>query len=536
MKILGITHSCYCWNNAASLIINGRLIAFAEEERFIRKKHAPFIGASRAVEYCLKKGGLKMSDLDFIVVGFNNQACSIDQILELNNYKNKIKTPRIKSFKWNQPFDFYDPRKININHHIAHISSSFYLSGFNESNFISLDRKGESESGLLGYGEGVNLNILHRIKIQESWGCLYEDITQLLGFKKHSQEGKTMGLSGYGRPNFDYFNFINWKAKPIPRIDYEKKQKFLKKIKKRENFEKITRKHKNLAATVQFVLEKAALQMVKYLYQQTGSKNLCLSGGTALNCAMNGKLLSSKYVDNIYIQPASNDAGTALGAAVYLYVKKNNKRPSFDFNHAYWGPEFNNNNIKKAIKKNKVKKYRFSDNIFKKAAEKISHDKIIGWFQGKMEIGPRALGNRSILANPSSGMMRKRISCIKERELWRPFAPSILEEYSLNYVKNYHESPFMNLAFEIKKNKRKDLLAVVHIDNTIRLQTVSKKTNLLYWKLINEFRKITGIPALLNTSFNLANEPIVCSPEDAIKTFYDSDLDYLFIGDYLIEK
>jgi len=536
MKILGITHSCYSWNNAACLLIDGKLVAFAEEERFIRKKHAPYIGACQATKYCLEYAGFSMKDLDYIAVGFDDRYHVINQPIDFNHSKIKRKTYRLKSFKWNQPYDFYDPRVINVNHHIAHISSSFYLSGFNKSNIISLDKAGESESGLIGYGNGINLDIFHRIDHQESWGSLYGDITSLLGFITHSQEGKTMGLSSYGKPHPEEFNFIDWNAKPIPKINYEKKKKFLGTIKKRNGFDKITKKHKDLAATIQFVLEKASLKIIKYLYNKTGSRNLCLSGGIALNCAMNGTLLKSKYVDNIYIQPASNDAGSSLGAAIYIYIKKTNKLPNFIFDHAYWGPEFNNQEIKEAIKKHKVNKYHFSDNIFKETAEKIAQNKIIGWFQGRMEVGPRALGNRSVLANPSSVKIKETVNNVKKRESWRPFAPSILEEHASEYVKNYYKSPFMILAFNIKLKKIKDLAAVTHIDNTVRLQTINKKNNLRYWKLINEFKKITGIPALLNTSYNLVGEPIICNPEDALKTFYNSSMDYLAIGDYLIEK
>ncbi len=537
MNILGITHSCYSANNAACLLINGKLIAFAEEERFIRKKHAPRIGACQATKYCLDQAGITIKDLDYIAVGFDDCPRPFSQILFLNQDKNRKKTLYLRKFKWNQPFSFKDPRVININHHISHLASSFYLSGFKQVNLISLDRRGESESGLLGYGDGLDMRIFHRVNNQETWGGLYEDITGLLGFKKHSQEGKTMGLASYGTPYPERFNFIDWNAKPVPKIDYQKKLAFLSKIKKRNRYDQITQEHKDLAATLQTVLEKAVLQMVKYLYQQTNSKNLCLAGGVALNCAMNGALLNSEYVDNIYIQPASSDAGTALGAATYVYVKKTNQLPKFVFNHAYWGPQFNDQEIEVMIKECKVNKYHQSENIFKEAAEKIAQDKIIGWFQGRMEAGPRALGNRSILANPANPKMKDMINKnVKKREPWRPFAPSILEEDAPDYVENYYPSPFMILAFKAKKDKLKDLIATAHVDETVRLQTVSKKTNSNYWKLINEFKKLTKIPAVLNTSYNLAGEPIVCTPRDALRTFYASGMDCLAIGNYLVEK
>ena len=541
MKVLGITHP-YSYNNAACLIIDGKLIAFAEEERFIRYKHAPHIAASQATQFCLDKAGIKKDDLDYIAVGLDDWYKTILPNLIGQSPKFAISKIRrnirwLRLLRWQQPFDFKDPRVVNVNHHMAHIASSFYLSGFEKSNIISWDGAGESEAGMIGYGEQNKINVLHRITNQGSWGALYEEVTKKLGFRKHSQEGKTMGLASFGRPDPELFDFIDWQARPIPKINWHKRNEFLSKIKGRPRGEEFTQDHKDLAATLQYCLEKAGFMIVDYLYSQTGNKNLCLAGGVALNCAMNGKFLESPQVDNIFIQPASSDAGTALGAAALVYTQKKGCRPDFVFDHAYWGPEFSNQEIEETLKECKVSKYHKSDNIFKETAQKLSENKIVGWFQGRMEIGPRALGCRSILANPSLAKMKDEVNNnVKKRESWRPFAPSVLEEHAKHYVENYHKSPFMILAFKIKPEKKDQLIAATHVDDTVRLQSVSKKTNLPYWNLINEFRKISGVPGLLNTSYNLAGEPVVCTPRDAVRTFYGSGLDCLAIGDYLIEK
>ncbi len=541
MKILGITHP-YSHNNAACLIVDGKLIAFAEEERFVRYKHAPRISAAKATAYCLKEGGLAMKDLDYIAVGLGDWHKAIwpnlkRQSLSFAYAKTKRIIKNIRDLRWYQPYDFRDKRVINVNHHRAHLASSFFLSGIKEANLISLDGAGDAEAGLLGYGRENKIDVFYRVSNQDSWGALYEDITKLVGFKKHSQEGKTMGLASYGKADPSGLPFIDWQAKPFPKIDYRKKKSFLASIKGRRPDEEITQAHKDLAATLQYSLERAVLAMARHLRQKTGSRNLCLAGGVALNCAMNGTLLRSDFIDHLYIQPASSDAGSALGAAVGVYVKKTGYRPNFVFDHAYWGPKFNNREIEEIIKECKASKWHYCENIFKETAEKIAQNKIVGWFQGRMEVGPRALGGRSILANPSLPEMKDMINNnVKKREPWRPFAPSVLEEDATHYVENYCPSPFMILSFKVKPEKTKELVASAHIDNTVRLQSVSQKTNPRYWRLIDEFKKISGLPAVLNTSFNLAGEPIVCSPRDALRTFYGSGMDCLAIGDYLIEK
>lgn len=541
MKILGITHPI-THNNSACIIVDGKLVAFAEEERFIRYKNAPKIPAKWATDYCLKTAGLKLEDIDYIAVGYGNWYKCIWPNFKSQSFKSamsktKSMVRQLRWFRWFQPFNFRDPRVINVNHHLAHAASAFYVSGIDKANIMTLDGSGESESGILAYGEGTKITSYHSIPRDRSWGTLYEQFTHMLGFQAGCEEGKTMGLASLGKPDIEQLDFIDWEADPVPQIDREKLGKFVSQVKRRPRGGEITEYHKNLAASLQAALEKVGLMMVEYLYKKTGSKNLCLAGGVALNCSMNGKLLQSEFVDNIYIQPASSDAGTALGAAVHVYVEKTGKRPDFVMDHAYWGPEYSNKEIEELIKECKIVKWKKCDDICQEAAKKLAENKITGWFQGRLEIGPRALGNRSILGNPSNPEMKDLINkYVKKREEWRPFAPSILEEYAADYAEGYYPSPFMILAFNVKPEKRQEIISASHLDHTVRVQSVSKKTNPRYWTLIDNFRKITGVPVVINTSFNIAGEPIVCSPRDALRTFFASGMDCLAIGDYLIEK
>lgn len=538
LNILGVSHP-YSWNNAACLLMDGNLVAFAEEERFTRIKYAPNTPAIKAIDYCLKEGGITMEDIDYICIGFDSVWSSIwgNLFIQSPRYSyHKIKKNffSIRSGNRKLPFDVKDRRVIFVNHHDAHIASSFYLSGFESSNIISFDGAGGGEAGKIGYGSGTKIDIFKRISNEGSWGRMYEAVTGLLGFKPHGDEGKVMGLSSFGVSSGD-FNFINYYL-DIPEIDGYKFKQFLKTIRPRLKDEPLTDYHKNLAATLQANLEKVALRITKYLVRKTGNRNLCLSGEVALNCAMNGKLLQSGLIDNIFVQPISSDAGTALGAAVHVYVEKNKKRPDILFDNLYLGPKYTNDQIK-TILDNFNLKYSYHEDIAKVGAELLSKNKIVGYFQGKMEAGPRALGGRSILANPANPSMKDLVNNkVKKREPWRPFAPSILEERASSYALNYYPSYFMILAFMSNPDKVKDIISATHVDGTIRVQGVSKKTNPNYWQLIKEFENLTGIPAVLNTSFNVAGEPIVCSPEDAIRTFFASGLDCLILENFLIVK
>ena len=540
LYILGLTHP-YSWNTAAALLKDGQLVAFAEEERFTRLKHAPRMFPQKAMEYCLQEAGIELLEVDSIAIGMENWSQAILpnfwplQPLRFTYGKIQRTIQEIRRGNESFPFSARDKRVKFLNHHLCHIASSFYLSGFPKANVISLDGAGGGESGMLGWGEGLDLTIVHRVTNAGSWGALYERVTKALGFRPHSHEGKTMGLAAFGTPNPELLDFIDW-SEPIPRIDHAGRSRFLRSLVHRRKDEEFTQEHKDLAATVQDALERALKQMAKFLMEESGCKTLCMAGGVALNCSANGKLLQSDFVDDIYIQPASSDAGVALGAAVLQHVHETSKRPGFLFDHAYWGPSFSNEEVEKVLKESKMS-YIKVENIEEKAAELLVDGKIIGWFQGRMETGPRALGNRSILADPSIKNMKDIINAeVKHREMWRPFAPSMLHEDIGLYVEGPHKSPFMILAFQVRKEKMKEFSAAVHVDNTARVQGVTEEANPRYYKLISEFKKKTGRGVILNTSFNVAEEPLVCSPCDALRTFYCSGLDALVIGDFVVEK
>jgi len=563
MNILGVTHPV-SRNSAACIIKDNDLAAFAEEDRFNRIKHSPHLPAQKSVNYCLKEAKIKLEDIDLIALGFDRFANVIRSDL-LNKVPGAIKrmsTSNILSDKsssgvgkasslfsvgaryivnyyqglFRLPFGFTDRRIRFVRHHIAHCASAFYVSPFREACIISADGGGGQEAGVLAVGRGDKIGVLKTIPTAHSLGYLYANFTELLGFRRYDGEGKVMGLSAYGSNKVKTLPFVSFKD-GMAIINHHKMNKFLSNVKKKLKKDPLYKVNSNLAASLQKTIEKAYVHMGEYLYKETGIRNFCLAGGVSLNCLANAKLFTSGFVDDIFIQPVSNDAGTALGAALEVYVREVGKRPGFVMRHVYYGPRFDNDEIRAVIKRAEIPYYKKLQNIEKTAAKLLASGKMIGWFQGRMEAGPRALGNRSILAHPSIEKIKDTINArVKGREPWRPFAPSILEEYAHEYLSDVSNSPFMILVSRVNNKKLRKIVAAAHIDGTVRPQTVSKKINPRYWGLIDEFRQITGIPAVLNTSFNLAGEPIVCTPQDAVSTFFRSGLDCLVLGDYLVTK
>jgi carbamoyltransferase len=541
MIILGITHPI-SWNNAACVLVDGQLLAMVEEERLNRIKHAPRMAPKLAIEYCLSQAGVRLEQVDYVAVGFDSALRAA-----LGNLKHDEFLPGLNQaalwlrdgvvYERQLPLNGYKrERIIFVNHHRAHAASTFFASGFSEANILSLDGSGGSESGILGVGRGTTIEVLKTISNRGSWGVLYESITEALGFRRHSGEGKVMGLAAYGEPDPEGLPCVRWDEE-IPAIDAEARKAFIAGLKTRRQEEPITAAHQNLAATLQDTLERAGRRMVEWLHQQTGLRRLCLAGGTALNCSMNGKLALLPWVDEVFIQPAAHDAGTALGAALAVYVEKTGHRPTWRMEHAYWGPEYDNEAIETALRGFTELKFHRSENICAETAELLAAGQIVGWFQGRLEIGPRALGNRSILANPSLPEMKDLVNNqVKHREPWRPFAPSVLEEAVGRYVDPPLASPYMILAFDTKAEQQAELASAIHVDGTCRPQTVSRATNPRYWELIKQFEARTGIPAVLNTSFNVDSQPIVNNPYEAIDTFLNCGLDVLAIGDYLVWK
>jgi carbamoyltransferase len=442
-----------------------------------------------------------------------------------------------------------------VEHYYGHIASSYFFSGYKNSALVSIDGLGEIESTVIGKFENGKISILQKIDFPNSLGIFYSAITRYLGFKSGS-EGTTMALASFGdetdmipnsdkryidifdemlilesygyRLNLDYFNF------PYTKIDWVS-NKFTNIFgPHREPNEPITKHYKNIAAALQKVFEKGYLHIMKVCKEITGMEYLSLAGGCALNCVANGKIKEYTGFKDIYIQPATHDGGTAIGSAIYYAYKNGEIKESIYSDTTYFGPEFTNDEIEKVLIANHLS-YTKLENPEKEAAKLLTDGKVIGWFQGKMEFGPRSLGNRSILANPKSNETKEYINKnVKHRESFRPFAPSALKETAKEYFKLDQDSPFMLIACDINEEKSNDIEAITHIDRTARVQLVTKERNRKYYELINEFYKLSGIPLVLNTSFNDKGEPIVCSPEDALKSFKSTNLDTLIMGDFII--
>jgi len=549
-------------NPGAALIKDGVLLAAVEEERFNRVKHSKgFPFPEKSIEYCLSCAKITLNEVDSIGVGWASPAqhfkrellLALRRPILLPNYKNWT-----SSYKKEKQCPLFKDKRISYHlHHLSHASSAFHLSGFKEANIITMDGRGESSSTLLGAGLGAkDITVFKEFSLLNSIGALYESFTDYLGFTRHSHEGKVMGLASYGTP-LKYNNILIMKKNGYSLETFQRYLSMLNGIKRklmgkkvdslkellkanygppRGKEDQILKRHQDIAATVQFIQEKVVQHLAEILYDKTGVKNFCLAGGSSLNCVSNGKLLENDFVQDIFVQPASSDSGTAIGAAYLEWIKLTGEPSSFKMEHAYWGPEFSNEEILAELKKTKLK-YKFYKDIPGVAAEKVAKGKIIGWFQGRMEIGPRALGNRSILANPTDKKMKDKVNLqVKHRENWRPFCPSLLNESRKDYFEMDYPSPFMILSFKVKEEMWDEVPSVIHVDKTARPQTVEKKHNLRYYDLIKNLGGLTGHPIVLNTSFNDKEEPLVCSPKDAVSCFKRTNLDYLAIGNYLVEN
>lgn len=561
MYILGI--NAYYHDTSACIMKDGKVIALAEEERFIRIKHANHTFPYNAIEYCLKHAGIKLQDIDHIAY-YINQDLIIKNIWKFQPYFNKLICKPWKLFGALYIFKQNDKEvekigkianaKVHfIEHHVAHASSAFFGSDFKRANILTLDGRGELITSFHGIGNGTEIMKLGDVPLPHSLGMTYSSITDFLNFKPNDGEGKVMGLAPYGQDKFkDQFDKIIWQTKDgfktnpkyiwglINEWGREKTRWYTQDTiellgKPRTIEEPINNHYEHIAHSLQKKTEDIGIHMSRLLFDKTNCKNICIAGGIALNAKMNGLIGQQSFIENIYIQPAASDSGAAVGAAMFVYSKLTGKRPD-PIEHVFLGPEYSNEYIKKILDKCKIK-YDFYDDITGITAELLSKNKIIGWFQGRMEAGPRALGCRSILVNPSDKEMIFKVNYyVKNRELWRPFSLSMLYNDRNKYLVHGFKSPFMILIDEVPEKIRNEVIAGVHVDGTTRPQTLEEKHNPLYYKLIQNFGKMTGIPVLLNTSFNLAGEPIVNKPEEAIKDFFGSGMDYLAIGNFLISK
>lgn len=568
MKILGI--SAYYHDSAAAIIINGKVIAAAQEERFTRVKHDSSFPLE-ACKYCLKEANIALKDIDQVVF-YEKPFIKFERILETHI---RVAPKSITTFIQTIPLwlkSKFNMRKLikkelstlgeyrgNIyfcEHHLSHAAFAYYTSDFNDSIILTIDAVGEWATTSVIYGCNNTLEILKEQHFPHSIGMLYSAFTYFLGFKVNSDEYKLMGLAPYGERhseqtskyirlieenivNISSDGSINLNMKyfaydhSLVMID-ERNWKTLFGINRREENSIITQSHKNLAYAIQYVLEKIIRLLCSTLEKY--SKNLCISGGTALNCSVNGMLLNQTNFENIYIPFSPGDAGAAIGAALFAYYSAKNLTERINNQSPYLGPMYTDTEIKYELDKKGVHYKYFDDfsSICDVTAQLIAEGYIIGWFQDRMEFGPRALGNRSIIADPRMLDMKDKInSKIKFRESFRPFAPIVLEEHSKKYFELSKKSPYMMFTCKVKDNT---LPAITHVDQSARVQTVDSITNPKIYMLLNSFNKMYNCPVLLNTSFNVMGEPIVCSPKDALSTFEKSGLDYCVIGNFLINK
>jgi carbamoyltransferase len=574
MYILGI--NAYHGGASACLIQDGRLIAAAEEERFNRIKYwAGF--PVQAIQYVLSEAGITPHDLDHIGISRDPKANLMQAALfafqrrpTLSMVRDRLantmkvgtlKTEFTKHLKLN-PTDL-KAQFHNVEHHRAHMASAFFVSPHKEAAILSVDGAGDFVTTMWGTGKDNKINVLGEINFPHSLGIFYSAVSQWLGFLKYGDEGKVMGLAPYGRPNYlnemrqivrlqrddtfeldlDYFVHhaegaaMTWEGGE-PTIGLLYSPKLVEVFgEAREPRTEITQKHMDVAASLQYMLEEAEFALVRRLARQTKSKTLCLAGGVALNSVFNGKILPNTDFKDIYIQPASGDAGTSLGVCYYIYHQVLNQPRTYVMNDAYTGPSYSDDAIKAEIERAGLNYVQLDEEaLVKRAAELVASGKVLGWFQGRMEWGPRALGNRSIIADPRRDDMKDILNArVKHREKFRPFAPSVLLEATGDYFDQQYPDPFMIKVYNVRQEKRAEIPAVTHVDGTGRLQTVEQPHAPLYWSLIRAFGDLTGTPVVLNTSFN-ENEPIVCTPAEAIDCFARTRMDALGIGHYLIEK
>ena len=581
MNILGI--NAYHGNASAAVVCDGRLVAAVEEERFNRVKYAAGF-PSQAIRYCLREAGLKLDEIDHVAVPRNPYARLGTKLFYAIRMPSFARGRAKVLAKFTgvaealaATFDS-DSKTIaaqfhRIEHHQAHLASAFFVSPFERAALLSADGLGDFASTMWGVGYGNRMNIEDAIAFPHSLGLYYTAVTQYLGFLKFGDEYKVMGLAAYGEPEqlpafrdilrfnangngngfrlgLDYFLHhrtgpeMSWaeadKTPVLGKLFSEQMSRRLGAARAPE--EPLEQRHRNLAASLQARLEEVYLGMLRKLAKATGQKSICLAGGVAFNCVANGKIFDSTPFEQVYVQPAAGDAGLAVGAAYYVWHQKLGAPRSFVMDHAYWGPGFSGAEIRAAIEASGIAREGYSvaelpvPELTQRAAAIIADGKILGWFQGRAEWGPRALGNRSIVADPRRPDMKEILNQrIKHREIFRPFAPSILAEATGEWFEKSHASPFMTLAYAVRPEKRALIPAPTHVDGTGRLQTVTREANPRYHALISAFRDLTGVPVVLNTSFN-DNEPIVCRPQEAIDCFLRTKMDALVLGDFLVTR
>ena len=559
-------------DSAACLVRDGEVIAAAEEERFTRIKHGkrplPFTTWElpfHAVDYCLAAAGIELADVDHIAYSYDPRV-----LLDKESEKERISLPlRPSAYPakslWTSPWEPLQlayimnaerqlldgaPHHVKkrfagarmdrrwqwhyVEHHLAHEASAFLAAPFDESAVMTLDGRGEVATTSYGRFDGRSFERLGEVRMPHSLGLLYEQVTSYLGFLHSSDEYKVMALASYGKPDLasHFREMISVRNDGTYEIAEPRLAERFGPA--RERGGELTQRHLDIARSLQLVLEETAVQLAGTLREKTGLSSLCMAGGVALNCVMNARIRDAGLFDDVWVQPAAGDAGTALGAALWTDWQARGQR-TWSMDHAYLGPAYDDAEIEAFLERSHLR-YRRMKDVARETAEVLARERIVGWFQGRMEFGPRALGARSILASSLSPDMQQRLNEIKDREDFRPVAPVVLEEEAARWFTDAKRSPFMLFVYDVAPDKAGRIPAVRHVDGTARIQTVNRAQNPLYYDLIRAFAERTGVPVLVNTSFNTRSEPVVCTPRDAVECFWTSPIDALAIGSFLIEK
>lgn len=591
MNILGI--SCYFHDAAAALLRDGWLVAAAEEERFTRKKH-DYEFPQHAIDFCLKAGELRAGDLDYVVF-FEKPFIKFERLLlsSMQTFPRSHGVFREAMISWlgdklwiknliQKRLGVPSSKVLFSEHHLSHAASAFFCSPFEEAAILTVDGVGEWTTASIGIGKGTDIRLLREIRFPHSLGLLYSAFTAFLGFEVNEGEYKVMGMAPFGTPRYveqvyklirigndgsfeldmDFFSFhystektFNGKFVGLFGPPRDPKAPFFtpasgypsyfgEKPADYQELGKQNQHYADVAASIQAVTEEVLLKIAHYIHEETGMKRLCMAGGVALNSVANGRIFRETPFEEIYVQPAAGDGGGAVGAALYAYHAVLGKPRRFIMEHAYWGEESAPGDIEGFLRTNGIgyRRLEDEDRLTAWVVDRLQEGKVIGWFQGRSEWGPRALGNRSILADPRQAEMRDIVNVkIKFREPFRPFAPSVLAERAEEYfvlpqAAKHYPARFMLYVVDVREEKREIIPAVTHVDGTGRLQTVRKDLSPRYYRLIETFGRATGVPVVLNTSFNLKGEPIVNTPREAFRTFMQSGMDVLVLGDYVVEK
>jgi carbamoyltransferase len=571
MFTLGINaafHDC-----SASLVKDGVVIAAAEEERFTRVKHGkrpvPFTVWQlpfHAINYCLKEAGITLKEVDHVAYSYDPYM-QLGERAENTSITLPLEPSRNPTNEWLSPWDplmlsyiVNAPRQLAsgaphhlkdrfrgvrhdgpfkwhfVEHHLAHEASAFLASPFDECAVLAMDGRGEKPTTSYGMYRDGRYQRLKQVNLPHSLGLLYENITDHLGFLRSSDEYKVMALASFGKPTYvsRFQEIVHYRGEGDYTIEAVDLREMFGEPRLRGGATE--QRHMDIAHSLQVVLEETVAKMVDWLHQESGAKNLVMAGGVALNCVMNAKIRDNGPFERVWIQPAAGDSGTSLGAALWIDAQqRGDTRRAWNMEHVFLGPAYDDDEIEEFLKQAKIP-YRRAANIAEETAELLTQNKVIGWFQGRMEFGPRSLGARSILASPIDPGMQSHLNLIKDREDFRPVAPVVLEEDAAEWFVRGEISPFMTFIYDVRTDKVDKIPAVRHVDGTARIQTINRSQNPAYYDLLQAFKKRTGVPVLVNTSFNTRGEPIVCTPRDAVESFCTTPLDVLAIGSFILEK